>query len=126
MSRLISSDEAMCSKCNSVKPISEFRYASGRPTECKECYNKYQREYSMRIRKERKVDWLGGRPCYVCGEDSPHVIDFHHIDPSTKEYPLSKMLKFSKEKVDYELSKCIPLCANCHRKVHAGIISLDC
>ena len=48
---------------------------------------------------------------------------FHHKDPSTKEFNLSKFAR--NNKITYELlrelEKCIMICANCHAEVHEGM-----
>lgn len=58
--------------------------------------------------------------CSQCGEDHPGVLDFHHLDPSTKEYNIGTIRQsgYSRERVEAEIAKCIVLCANCHRKLH--------
>jgi len=65
--------------------------------------------------------------CLVCSEAESVCIDYHHIFPEDKVKELSKLVNemFSKEKILIELEKCVPLCANCHRKVHANIIDLQ-
>ncbi len=89
-----------------------------------------QREYQkLRIRrivrenKEMALDYLS-RGCVVCGEDFPGCLDFHHTDPGKKEFGVSRILHHSSGSVMKEVSKCVVLCANCHRKLHAGYISL--
>ena len=44
--------------------------------------------------------------------------DFHHINPDGKKYNPSTALRPSKENRDKELSKCLLVCANCHRLIH--------
>jgi len=62
----------------------------------------------------------------ICGYDRcSGALDFHHIDPKEKEFGLSvKRLTRSWEKMKKELDKCVLICANCHREVHAGITQL--
>ena len=68
--------------------------------------------------KERAVAYLGGR-CSICGyAKCPSAFDFHHVDAATKDFVISS--KSSWEAVEPELKKCLLLCANCHREVHAG------
>ena len=81
-------------------------------------YNKQRREQGKEL-----VDSLR-KPCVCCGESDPVVIDFHHVNPTEKEYPVSKMYAMKHEKIIAEVDKCVCLCANCHRKVHAGTIDL--
>jgi hypothetical protein len=65
--------------------------------------------------------------CVVCGEREPVCIDFHHIDPATKTAGVAKLLRDNRslEMILEEIRKCIAVCANCHRKIEAGIISVD-
>jgi hypothetical protein len=61
-----------------------------------------------------------GRVCARCGISDIRVLDFHHIDRSTKEGRLSQAAaqKWSKERILREIAKCETLCANCHRILH--------
>jgi hypothetical protein len=53
-------------------------------------------------------------------------MDLHHIDPSKKGLEISKLVyRCSYSALQEEISKCVPLCANCHRMVHAGLIKLE-
>lgn len=64
--------------------------------------------------------------CKLCGEDDPSCLEFHHIDPATKKYNISRMIltRVGVKAVKQELAKCICICANCHMKTHAGNISI--
>ena len=69
-------------------------------------------------RKESVVAQLGGK-CQSCGYDRCiAALELHHVDPLTKEMNWSKMRLLGEAKLQAELSKCILLCANCHREVH--------
>jgi hypothetical protein len=64
--------------------------------------------------------------CRLCPEDSPCTLDFHHYDPSEKhksgedgQVGHMVMNGFGWSMVVKEIKKCICLCSNCHRKVHA-------
>ena len=59
-------------------------------------------------------------PCLKCGETRPWVIQFHHIDPSTKSFNVSfvGINGGVNEKVKNEISKCVCLCSNCHDEFH--------
>jgi len=58
-------------------------------------------------------------PCVKCGETRPHVIDFHHIDPSQKQFTIvQKYRSVSESDLNSEIAKCVCLCANCHREFH--------
>lgn len=87
-----------------------------------------RREYNRRY-KEKSISWFreykSQNPCRICGESEPSCIDFHHVDPKTKEHDITKLAyTMCTKKLRIELAKCIPLCANCHRKVHAGLLSV--
>jgi hypothetical protein len=65
-------------------------------------------------------------PCINCGEADPVVIDFHHLNAAEKEDGISKLIwnNSSLEKIKTEIDKCVCLCSNCHRRVHAGTLQL--
>jgi len=87
---------------------------------CKSCFNRYCIERWKR-RKIKYICYLGGK-CNRCGielnEENYSIFDFHHINPTEKEYVWTKLRLQSESKVIKELDKCILLCANCHRLVH--------
>lgn len=71
--------------------------------------------------KQMAVDYLGGC-CQLCGYNKTlSALDFHHKDPSQKDFGISANgATRSFEKLKIELDKCILVCANCHREIHAG------
>ena len=77
-----------------------------------------------RTLKLRSIEYKGGS-CVCCGyKKHPGVLDFHHINPSTKEFGISgKGMTGSWEKIKAELDKCILVCANCHREIELGVRS---
>jgi hypothetical protein len=65
-------------------------------------------------------------PCAGCGNvfsDCIEILDFHHMHD--KEFVIAKMAseQHSFDELKRELTKCVLLCANCHRRLHAGRIS---
>ena len=71
---------------------------------------------------------LFGHKCSVCGYSRcAAALEFHHLDPSKKEFSLSKVYANPRKwsEVIQELEKCALLCANCHREVHQNILHLD-
>ena len=68
------------------------------------------------------VEYKGGR-CKTCGYDRCiDALEFHHINLSKKEFGISeKGYTRSWKKVMEELDKCIMVCANCHRELHAKL-----
>lgn len=53
------------------------------------------------------------------------TLEFHHPDPNKKDFSISvDGMTRSWERVKKEVEKCILICANCHREIHAGITQL--
>jgi hypothetical protein len=86
-------------------------------------------------RKDRRiVIWRYIAPkCAVCGFDkSTSALDMHHVNG--KDFQIASLatwvcgsnqvLLHNVERLCAEASRCIPLCSNCHRMVHAGEITL--
>lgn len=100
---------------------------------CKQCSSIRRKKYYVdnidtekALKKERansiKEWFLDLKKTYKCSKcDDPrwYVIDFHHTDDN-KEHNIGDLScgKYSKKKILEELSKCIPLCSNCHRELH--------
>lgn len=78
-----------------------------------------------RVVKQALVTEAGGA-CAVCGYDrSPAALQFHHLDPSTKEFHIGyRGYTRSLARARREAGKCVLLCANCHAEVEAGFATL--
>jgi Zn finger protein HypA/HybF involved in hydrogenase expression len=123
----------LCNKCNQEFELSEF---ASRSAMCKPCHREYTREhyrnnkqaYGDKARRsalkydkkyrEIVLNHLLTHPCVDCGEDDPVVLEFDHIDPSTKNFTISEATKnqIAIDKLILEISKCEIRCANCHRR----------
>ena len=67
-----------------------------------------------------------GPTCGLCDlAGPPSLFDFHHRDAAEKAFGVSDGIPRRWQKVVAELAKCVMLCANCHREVHAGVRELD-
>ena len=87
-------------------------------TRCKECAKDAVID-KRRRNKIKLVEYKGGK-CEICGYDKCiDALEFHHLDPEEKEYGLSNGNTGSFEKMKSEADKCILVCANCHRELHA-------
>lgn len=65
-----------------------------------------------------------GSKCQLCDySKSQNALEFHHIDPSMKDFSLSQVRANPKNwgTITKELRKCILLCSNCHKEIHEGI-----
>jgi len=133
-----------CTRCNTKKDSSEFatHKASGgilkRRSNCKDCYNLYYRKYlkndkhrDLVVNKQKslrenlkkiKID-VG---CIVCGYNKcSDALEFHHLDRNSKKENISRLVAYgNEESVNQEISKCVVLCANCHREFECGLIQL--
>lgn len=71
------------------------------------------------------VQYKGGQ-CCICGYNKyVGALEFHHLDPNQKDFGIgSKGYTRSFDIVKKELDKCICVCSNCHREIHAGLIDL--
>jgi hypothetical protein len=66
--------------------------------------------------------------CVTCPEKDPIVLEFHHRDPKTKSDAVSSLVHRGASWVIVlkEINKCDVLCSNCHKKVHAGVLKINC
>lgn len=135
-----------CYNCKLEKEESEFaakatRY-DGLNAQCRECHREYRKKhyeknkqkYILKAKKYKKQqyklfqEYKETLSCVICKENDSCCLDFHHLDPSKKEGSVPIMVgnsTFLSEKVQKEISKCVVLCSNCHRKVHAGKVLMD-
>src|SRR6185437_103764 len=66
--------------------------------------------------KERAVALKGGK-CQMCGYNRClAALEFHHLDPSQKQFNIS-LFSRSWKRVMEEIHKCVLVCANCHREL---------
>lgn len=109
-----------CTKCKKIKPTDEFyekknenRFSSY----CKTCLHDYQNQ--RWVNKKLKAIDLFDRKCCECGYCKNYsALEFHHIDPTQKEFNWDTLKFKSWEKIIIELKKCILYCSNCHREFH--------
>ena len=69
-----------------------------------------------------------GGGCVCCGYNRCiSALEFHHLNPKNKSFGLdvTKIGQINYDSFKKEAEKCVILCSNCHRKVHAGIINLE-
>jgi hypothetical protein len=134
-----------CVKCGTVKPVSDFnknkRQMDGFQSYCRLCQKESDRQSYLKSKTRRAKVAEQGRlakergktlvqrykrmcKCRVCREAEPVALDLHHLDPSTKEGNPSSLYGNSSDKIRKEIRKCVVLCANCHRKLHAGLLEI--
>lgn len=76
--------------------------------------------------KELAIEYKGNK-CEICGYDKcVEALEFHHLDPSKKEFNISIANVKSWNNIKNELDKCILVCANCHREIHFNEKNINC
>jgi transposase len=87
---------------------------------CARCRSESVAAHRRRL-KEQLVAEAGGR-CVLCGYDRRmRALEFHHLDPSSKAFALSRRgITLSLEALRAEARKCVLLCSNCHAEVEDG------
>lgn len=104
-------------------------FTYGRQAYCEVCRPlalKADQRRWFRKQQELLAEYKLARGCANpdCDVTGPaYVLDAHHLDPSEKECGVGNNNTWAKRLK--ELQKCVILCANCHRKVEAGDLSLD-
>lgn len=77
----------------------------------------------MRCQRRKKIHAVNayGGKCIRCGYNKCiDALEFHHIEEATKKAsPSHVIMRWSWERAKQELDKCILVCANCHREIHA-------
>ena len=107
----------VCPKCGR-----EYTYESDNKkghtlTRCNSCAIN-ERRFKI---KEKAVNYKGGK-CEKCSYDKCiSALDFHHVNEEEKEFNLSGCHCYAWKRIEKELDKCILVCSNCHREIHAGL-----
>lgn len=109
----------ICGKCERANlTAADFYKRNARGAKysyCKKCFNAYCIE-RWRNRKRKAVEYKGGI-CVDCKQPFDYYLfDFHHLDPSEKEFNFSHIKGHSWKTIVKELDKCVLLCCMCHRK----------
>lgn len=72
--------------------------------------------------KTTMLEYKNTNCCSKCGySELNSALEFHHVDPTTKEMWISDYRGSSSnltDEIKHELDKCIVLCVNCHREEH--------
>ena len=144
---MIEMETKKCPHCNQILTIDNLRNKDKCHTKlsswCKECIKEKSKEIRKnniekyrkkardnknkfyKIKREKLNEYKKGG-CIICGEKELVCLDFHHLDSSEKDFDIGKQFHIKQfSKIEEEIKKCVVLCANCHRKVHANIIKLQ-
>ena len=84
----------------------------------KEKENRRARERAKALRATRRS--LLSFPCFACDDPDDTVIQWHHVDEQEKKFEIfgGRGNTAAEDRWWNEVLKCIPLCANCHIKLH--------
>lgn len=117
-----------CTGCNMQQPKENFHRhphtRDGLGSRCKRCDTEVKRE-KRRNQKLAAINIMGGK-CQICGYDRcVDAMEFHHKNREEKTFePTSgKGMEFNKFMA--EIRKCMLVCANCHREIHAGLVVVN-
>ena len=125
-----------CGRCSKTKDIDCFhkRGINGTQSVCKECKKEMDKkvyltnprkrllieQYKSKIFQEVR-DYKANLGCKYCPERESVCLEFHHL--RDKNFTIGQWIgSTSPERLWKEIEKCIVVCANCHKKLHAGII----
>jgi actin-related protein len=81
----------------------------------------YTSQQSRGLERKRKLIEMCGGSCVDCGyKKNISALEFHHLDPNKKSFGIDlRQCSCTKwEKLVEEVSKCVLICANCHRERH--------
>lgn len=116
-----------CRGCDRQLPASSFyQYKTG--PKAGQCVHfcipcaKLKAKERARLLKEKVLDIAGKHQCEICDYDKyVGALEFHHCNPEEKDFQINRAAMKDKQKLLDELNKCVLLCSNCHREVHAGL-----
>ena len=116
-----------CIKCKETKLRKEFYLKGGQDGKphsyCRKCGLENVLMQQRKV-KAKAILYKGGS-CNICGYSKyTGALEFHHLNPDEKDFSIGQSNVRIWSKLQPELDKCIMLCANCHREMHASLISL--
>jgi len=131
-----------CNRCNGIKSLSDFgiyrKAPDGKQRNCIICNRQQAREHYYK-NKEKHCARAAARKsriksalinikerlgCRFCGEKCNLCLDFHHFNKQEKDIEISSVF-MGIERLSKEIKKCEIVCANCHRKLHGGLLTLE-
>lgn len=133
-----------CPKCESEKDIEDFnkKGPTRRQPWCSECTRTYAQDHYRKNRqyyKEKAADRKAKTlailrlakshvgMCLLCTENELVCLDLHHLDPTKKTIHPGHMARdgWAPKRIFQELDNCMVVCSNCHKKIHAGLITQE-
>lgn len=116
--------DGLCGECKDCRNARTRVHHKKHYAESKHLHKASVKKYKNG-RKQRFQEWKRTLSCILCGEPSSCCLDFHHVNPEEKEIAINKAVEhWSWDRIMKEINKCVVVCSNCHRKIHAGEITL--
>ena len=110
--------EYICKDCG-IEGAEHF-YVKGYRYQCKKCWNR--RTYQVARDKLNQLIIERGGKCENCSYNKCFsALQWHHEDPTQKEFGISGKRGAPIDKLRQETEKCKLLCANCHAEAHDEI-----
>jgi len=104
-------------QCRTCSTTGEENFYKTARYQCKACWNKRTAQTGKDKIKDIKLEY-GGK-CSRCGYNTClDALEFHHTDPSIKEFHLGERRGLRIDTLRAELNKCILVCRNCHTELH--------
>ena len=101
----------------------ENLYGKIKPKETKQEKSRRKSLHVINWKKKKKielVEYKGGK-CERCGYNKCiEALEFHHLDPTKKDFNVSAH-SYSSKRMKDEADKCLLLCSNCHREEHVRL-----
>lgn len=87
---------------------------------------KYTKTNLLRLERKRiAIERLGGK-CSKCGYSKNLAsLDFHHVDETTKEDAMGRIIQKTWKSFEDEIKKCVLLCKNCHAELHHTLLDFS-
>lgn len=104
--------------CRECKTTGEENFYKSSKYYCKVCWN--QKTYQAGKDKVQALKLEYGGKCTKCEYDKClDALEFHHLDPTQKEFNLGARRGLNIKDLRVELNKCILVCRNCHAEIHS-------
>ena len=139
----------LCRKCKGNFPEDKFNKNKNKPDGlqdvCRDCSHARFKEYYHKnkerhkkvvrqaeiIRTKKKLEKIktikaNSNGCLICGEKEICCLQFHHLDSNDKVNNISTLVgtDYGWRRILDEIKKCVIVCANCHFKLHKGLVTL--
>lgn len=113
--------QSCCKTCSCRKAKEWYRLNKNKP----QVRDRIKRSYSNRTLAFKAVvdDLKASKGCCACEENLPACLDFHHVGNKDKNIACL-VAGHNLRRLCDELNKCVVICANCHRKHHAGYLEI--